>query len=139
MNEVFVNRMGGARRATSGSPPSRGGLEPRARARLAPGRSRGRCRAGPTALRVELSGLRATCHSGPTLTNNVSIAVGTGSKLQVPSLVGVGMRAPLMHDGCAPTLMDRFDAACGGGDAHGKTSQLSDAQLEDLVAYMNTL
>ena len=33
---------------------------------------------------------------------------------QVPSLIGVGTRGPYMHDGCAPTLRDRFTPACGG-------------------------
>ncbi len=58
----------------------------------------------------------------------------------MPSLVRIGTRAPFMHDGCAPTLKDRFtNPACGGGDRHGKTSHLSDAQLDDLVAYLETL
>ena len=46
---------------------------------------------------------------------------------KVPSLLGVGARAPFMHDGCAATLEDRF-GACGGGDRHGNTSQLSAAR-----------
>jgi hypothetical protein len=44
-----------------------------------------------------------------------------------------------MHNGCAKTLLDRFLPSCGGGDAHGKTSQLSEPQRLDLVAYLNTL
>ena len=44
-----------------------------------------------------------------------------------------------MHDGCAATLRDRFNPACGGGDRHGVTSQLSSAQIDDLVAYLQTL
>ena len=58
--------------------------------------------------------------------------------VKVPSLVGVGGRAPYMHDGCAATLRDRF-GACGGGDNHGHTSQLSDAELADLIAYLDSL
>jgi DNA-binding beta-propeller fold protein YncE/mono/diheme cytochrome c family protein len=83
----------------------------------------------------------ATCHSGGKLTNNLSVAVRAGQTqlLQVPSLVGVGYRAPLMHDGCAATLRDRFTPECGGGDSHGHTSHLSDAELDDLVAYMESL
>ena len=55
-------------------------------------------------------------------------------------LVGIASRAPFMHDGCAKTLKERFtNTACGGGDQHGKTSQLSDAQLDDLVAYLESL
>lgn len=81
----------------------------------------------------------ASCHSGPRLSNNESFDVGTGEVLQVPSLLGVGSRQPLMHDGCAETLAARFGSSCGGGDAHGKTSHLTDAQIGDLVAYMRTL
>ncbi len=82
----------------------------------------------------------ATCHGGPRLSNNATVNVGTGLALQVPSLVGIGDRAPYMHNGCAATLRDRFtDTACGGGDMHGHTSDLSSAQIDDLVAYMKTL
>ncbi|MDB4987392.1 MAG: hypothetical protein JWN04_2570 [Myxococcaceae bacterium] len=83
--------------------------------------------------------LCTSCHSGSTLTNNQTVDVGTGGAFQVPSLRGLGLHAPYMHDGCAVTLADRFDPACGGGDSHGKTSQLSDAQIRDLVAYLQTL
>jgi len=80
----------------------------------------------------------ATCHSGEALTNNATVNVGTGLGLQVPSLRGVSFRAPFLHDGCAPTLRDRF-GSCGGGDAHGVTSQLGTAQVSDLVEYMKSL
>jgi mono/diheme cytochrome c family protein len=78
------------------------------------------------------------CHSGERLTNNQSYDVGTGGVFQVPSLLGIGARAPFLHSGCAPTLHDRF-GSCGGGDKHGVTSSLSSAQLDDLVAYLETL
>lgn len=81
----------------------------------------------------------ATCHSGKWLTNNQSVAVGTGKALQVPSLVGIAHRAPFLHDGCAKTLRDRFDPACGGGEAHGTVASLSPAELDDLVAYLESL
>ncbi|XXT23555.1 cytochrome c [Sorangium sp. So ce429] len=82
----------------------------------------------------------ASCHAGAQLTNNESFDVGTDKAFQVPSLVRIGARAPFMHDGCAATLKDRFaDPACGGGDKHGKTSHLSDEQIDDLVAYLETL
>jgi hypothetical protein len=44
-----------------------------------------------------------------------------------------------MHTGCAPTLRDRFDPLCGGGDRHGKTSHLRETQLDDLIAFLRTL
>lgn len=78
------------------------------------------------------------CHSGDRLTNNLSVDVGTGAVLQVPSLRGIAYRAPFMHNGCARTLHDRFSAACGG-DAHGNVASLSPAAIDDLVAYLRTL
>jgi hypothetical protein len=80
----------------------------------------------------------AICHAGPHMTNNQTVDVGTGGRFQVPSLIGVGSRAPYLHDGCAPTLEDRF-GPCGGGDQHGVTSTLSAADVNDLVAYLKTL
>jgi hypothetical protein len=83
-----------------------------------------------------------SCHSGPKLTNSLSVNVGTtepGHLLQVPSLHGIAYRAPFLHDGCAATLRDRFNPSCGGGDAHGHTSQLTSDQIDDLVAYLGTL
>lgn len=80
-----------------------------------------------------------SCHSGPELTNNSTVDVGTGGPFQVPRLVGVGWRAPFLHDGCAATLTDRFTACGGTTDLHGVTSQLTAAQIADLVAYLSTL
>jgi hypothetical protein len=83
----------------------------------------------------------ATCHAGTLLTNNATVDVGTGATFQVPSLRGVAWRAPYMHTGCAATLADRFglDASCYGGDKHGVTSNLSAAQVGDMVAYLQSL
>jgi mono/diheme cytochrome c family protein len=78
------------------------------------------------------------CHNGDKFTNNQTVDVGTGGAFQVPSLVGIGYRAPFLHSGCAATLHDRFDPQCGG-DKHGQTAQLASAQLDDLVAYLETL
>src|SRR5690606_38655778 len=36
----------------------------------------------------------ASCHGGAALTNNTTVDVGTGLSLQVPSLRGIGYRAP---------------------------------------------
>jgi mono/diheme cytochrome c family protein len=80
----------------------------------------------------------AACHSGEKLTNNDNADVGTGLALQVPSLIGIGHRAPFMHTGCAATLRDRFDPECGG-DQHGQTAGLDPAQIDDLVAYLESL
>jgi hypothetical protein len=83
-----------------------------------------------------------TCHNGAHFTNNQTVDVGTSQAFQVPTLIGVAARAPFMHDGCAATLADRFDPTqpqCNGGDNHGKTSQLSNEDRADLVAYLETL
>ncbi len=81
----------------------------------------------------------ASCHSGPLLSNNTSVDVGTGGKFQVPTLKGVAWRSPFLHDGRAPTLAARFSPSIGGGDQHGVTSGLSQTQIADLVAYLEAL
>lgn len=78
------------------------------------------------------------CHNGEKLTNNMTVDVGTGVALQVPALVAIGYRSPWIHTGCAKTLHERFDPACGGA-THGKTAQLTSAQIDDLVAYLESL
>jgi hypothetical protein len=80
----------------------------------------------------------STCHNGPSLTNSQTVDVGTGGMFQVPSLVGISMRGPFMHDGCAATLRDRF-GTCGGGDKHGVTSKLKPTDIDDLITYLDTL
>jgi cytochrome c peroxidase len=77
------------------------------------------------------------CHSGPKLTNSATIDVGTGGAFQVPSLVGVSARTPLLHSGCATTLEARF-GLCATAQ-HGKTSALTQAQVGDLVSYLKSL
>jgi mono/diheme cytochrome c family protein/DNA-binding beta-propeller fold protein YncE len=78
------------------------------------------------------------CHAGSAMTNNRTVDVGTGGAFQVPSLVGVGWRAPFLHSGCAKTLFDRFDPSCGGA-AHGDTRDLTKDQVADIVAFLETL
>jgi DNA-binding beta-propeller fold protein YncE/mono/diheme cytochrome c family protein len=78
------------------------------------------------------------CHSGEKLTNNKSEDVGTGGKFQVPSLRGLVYRAPFIHTGCAATLRDRFEPGCGG-EKHGDVSHLSVSELDDLIAYLESL
>jgi len=79
----------------------------------------------------------AGCHSGPKFTNNRTVDVGTGGAFQVPPLVGVAWRTPLMHDGCAATIADRFGAC--STPAHGSIGSLSASDISDLVAYLETL
>jgi len=72
------------------------------------------------------------CHDGPHQAQDV----GTGGVFQVPSLAGVANRAPYMHDGCAPTLMDRFAYPECGGTKHGNVAESDRAAL---VSYLETL
>lgn len=135
MHEVFTGRMGGAELTpayrdvfsdwllTLTPPPSRATSDASERGRVLFSSAEVGC---------------ADCHAGPALTNNDTVDVGTGAALQVPSLLGIGLRAPFMHDGCAPTLADRFDPACGG-DRHGDVTHLSAEEIADLVAYLETL
>jgi cytochrome c peroxidase len=79
-----------------------------------------------------------SCHAGPMLTASKNFDVGTGSSFQVPTLRGVALRGPFMHNGCATTLKDRF-GACGGGAKHGNTADLAPVEIDALVAYLDTL
>jgi cytochrome c peroxidase len=79
----------------------------------------------------------STCHTGEKLTNNLTVDVGTGGAFQVPPLVGVGWRTPLMHDGCAAAIGDRFGACATA--KHGSIGSLSAQDISDLTAYLETL
>jgi DNA-binding beta-propeller fold protein YncE/cytochrome c553 len=96
------------------------------------------------------AGACSTCHAGPKFTNNMTVDVGTGkdtrlefdggsppTAFQVPPLVGVGWRTPLLHDGCAVTIADRFGKCAT--PAHGATSKLSSQDVSDLTAYLESL
>jgi mono/diheme cytochrome c family protein len=137
MNEVLINRMGG-------EPMSKG--EERALqeflfalpAHPAPTGLDGAAVARGRALFESAELACTTCHNGAIYTNNAQANVGTGGNFKVPSLVGVGWRAPYMHNGCAATLRDRF-GVCGGGTAHGATDALDEAQLADLITFLESL
>jgi len=100
-----------------------------------------------------------TCHSGPHLTDSAfapggrqpnlhdvgTLGPGSGKRLggalpgiDTPTLFGLWMSQPYLHDGSAPdlraVLRDR-----NSGDRHGKTTQLSETQLGDLVEYLLSL
>jgi len=139
MNQVFVGRMGGVRESDSRvSALSEWLFSLKAPTPIRAPNDEAAIRG--QALFQSASVGCTTCHSGAKLTDNRSVAIDTvaTSKLQVPSLIAVGYRAPFMHNGCAKTLAGRFDPACGGND-HGNTAALSDAQRGDLVAYLESL
>lgn len=71
------------------------------------------------------------CHSGPMWTNNETVNARTGGVFQIPSLVGVAWRFPLLHDGSAPTIRALLERDHGEG-------KLKPGQLDDLTAYVET-
>jgi cytochrome c553 len=79
----------------------------------------------------------ATCHLGPKFTNNQTVSVGTCGAFQVPPLVGVGWRTPLMHNGCASTIDERFTKCATTG--HGDLASLSPQNVSDLTMYLESL
>jgi len=79
----------------------------------------------------------ASCHSGPQYTNNQLVNVGTGGPFVTPTLLGVGLRPALFHDGCAKSIEQRFGVC--GGTAHGKPELLSADERADLIAFLRSL
>lgn len=94
-----------------------------------------------------------TCHTTANFTDNsfadVGTFVGTGAVLDdaslrphgglnTPSILSVARTAPYLHDGSAQTLRSRIMKG-KQSDLHGKTSALSDDEVNDLVAYLKTL
>jgi len=78
-----------------------------------------------------------SCHSGGAFTDRLTHDVGTGRKLDTPSLVQLWDKAPYLHDGRAETLAELLDQAIyDKTDAHGRLSALTAAQKEDLTAYL---
>jgi cytochrome c peroxidase len=95
----------------------------------------------------------AVCHAGPLYTDSrpdgkrLMHDVGTsgddpkeklGPAYDTPSLLGAYRTAPYLHHGLAESLADVL-TKYNPGDKHGKTSQLSAAQLADLVEYLKAL
>ena len=86
----------------------------------------------------------ANCHSGPLATDGQIHDVGLGGELDkyegynTPSLVGVYQKVRLLHDGRAKSLRDvltkwHTPTEIGGG------AELSEEQLDQLIAYLKTL
>jgi cytochrome c peroxidase len=81
------------------------------------------------------------CHSGPHLTNlkHYDLGMGrfqdTGRNFDTPTLVEIWRTAPYLHDGRAATLRDMLTTH-NPKDRHGKTSGLSDEQIDDLVEFL---
>lgn len=92
-----------------------------------------------------------TCHAGAAFDSAAERDVGTlvlgashsdngrvvSAGFNVPSLLSVARTAPYLHDGSAQTLEARVFS--NAGDKHGVTSVLTDAEKQDLVAYLKSL
>ncbi|MBK5293035.1 MAG: c-type cytochrome [Acidobacteriia bacterium] len=83
----------------------------------------------------------AKCHPAGLFTNLASYDVGTraetdaGSKFDTPTLIEIWRTAPYLHDGSAPTVRAVLTTR-NRDDRHGKTSHLTERQIEDLAAYL---
>lgn len=95
----------------------------------------------------------ATCHSGPYFSDSSLQKpfnlhdVGTGNDdprermgpaYDTPTLLGIYRTAPYLHHGKAQTLAEVL-TTFNKGDRHGKTSRLSATQVDDLVAFLQSL
>jgi hypothetical protein len=79
------------------------------------------------------------CHDGAMSTDGKKHDIATDlPAVDTPSLIGLAHSAPYYHDGSATTLEA---VLLNNGSIHsmGRTSRLDDAQISDLVAYLETL
>jgi cytochrome c peroxidase len=61
-----------------------------------------------------------------------------GPKYDTPTLLGIYRTPPYLHHGKAKTLRDVL-TTCNKEDKHGKTSQLMNEQIDDLVEFLKSL
>jgi DNA-binding beta-propeller fold protein YncE len=79
----------------------------------------------------------AGCHNGARFTDNLSYPMFGLEAVNTPTLTGVAATAPYLHDGSASSLAAVLQVAKSG--EMGNTSMLSDDELADLEAYLNSL
>jgi YVTN family beta-propeller protein len=87
----------------------------------------------------------ATCHAFDLYTDQRRHEVGTRGRFDAPrdrfytpTLVELWRTAPYLHDGSAATVRDVLTTK-NPGDRHGRTSHLTQEQLDDLVEYLLSL
>ncbi len=87
----------------------------------------------------------ARCHPAPLFTDLHSYDVGTRARtdydtgtFDTPTLVELWRTAPYLHDGSAATLREVLLEG-NHHDQHGRTSQLSADEINDLAAYLLSL
>ena len=88
----------------------------------------------------------ADCHIPPLFTDLLGHDIGTGDgpgellgpAFDTPSLRGIWHTAPYLHDGRAPTLREVV-VTHNPAARHGQTAHLSEAEVQDLVAFLLSL
>jgi len=88
----------------------------------------------------------AACHPAPLYTDMEMYDVGTQSSrdfdqhhaFDTPTLIEMYRTGPYLHDGRAASLREVF-TVCNPEDRHGRTSHLTDADIDDLVAFLMSL
>ena len=86
------------------------------------------------------------CHAAPLYTDLKQHDVGTagsygewfGPRIDTPTLRSLYDSAPYLHDGSAATLRDILTTA-NPQDAHGRTSQLTSQEVEELAVFLAAL
>ena len=83
------------------------------------------------------------CHSGPKGTDQKSFDVGTHKAtdnvgpLDTPHLTNIALTAPYLHDGSARTLEEIW-TIYNKTDLHGRTNDLTNDELYDLIEFLKT-
>lgn len=82
----------------------------------------------------------AACHPHPTFTSmeKVDPGLGSGVPYDVPSLIEVWRTAPYLHSGDALTLRETI-TDFNWMQKRGRTKDLSEQELNDLLAYLESL
>ena len=84
------------------------------------------------------------CHPASLYTDMKKYNVGTGrdreeeTLFDTPTLIELWRTGPYLHDGRAATMKDVLKKH-NAGDKHGKTSDLTDAQIENLAQFILSL
>jgi YVTN family beta-propeller protein len=119
-------------------------LQPGASPHLVQGRLSDTARRGQKLFESVETGC-VNCHEGKLLTDLHAYNIGTANafdrddkEFDTPTLRELWRTAPYLHDGSAATVRDVF-ASRNPKDEHGKTSQLTPQQLDDLVEYLLSL
>ena len=83
----------------------------------------------------------ASCHSGELFTNLQAFDLGMtqgldlGKKVDTPTLIEVWRTAPYLYDGRSATMEEVF-TRFNPSDMHGRTSNLSREQIQDLTEFV---